>query len=322
MVQSVQSTNKKTTLYESAVAGGMAGAITRAVAQPLDVLKIRFQLQLEPIRNGSKYSSILQAVSSIVKEEGILTLWSGHVPAQFLSISYGILQFSVFEQLTQVCQSSDLQFYNAHKHWINFSNGGVAAAVGTVASFPFDTVRTRLIAEQKTKKAYKGFTHAITSMVRTEGVGALYKGLTPTLGQIAPHAGIQFAVYRFLTDSVFKKIPFFQRQATVHSVVESSLVANIIAGSIAGFVSKTAIYPFDLVKKRLQIQGFQQHRQSFGKQMYCTGLLDCVKLTITVEGFLALYKGYGPSMLKAVLVSAMHFAVYDEIKHMFLKLKS
>ncbi|XP_021184196.2 mitochondrial thiamine pyrophosphate carrier [Helicoverpa armigera] len=322
MVLAVQNTGTQTTFYEAAIAGGLAGAFTRAVAQPLDVLKIRFQLQLEPIENGSKYSSILQAVGSIVKEEGIFTLWSGHVPAQLLSISYGVLQFSVFESLTQVCKGSDMAFYNTHRHWINFTNGGVAAAVGTVVSFPFDTVRTRLIAEQKTKKAYKGFTHAVTHMVKTEGVASLFKGLTPTLGQIAPHAGIQFAVYRLFTETVFNRIPFFQRQKTMHSVVESSLMANLIAGSIAGFVSKTAIYPFDLVKKRLQIQGFQQYRKEFGKQMYCNGLLHCVKLTITMEGFLALYKGYGPSMLKAVLVSAMHFAVYDEIKHMFLRLKS
>lgn len=322
MVLEVTNPAKQTTLHEAAIAGGLAGAITRAVAQPLDVLKIRFQLQLEPIESGSKYSSILQAVASIVKEEGVLTLWSGHVPAQLLSITYGVLQFSVFEKLTQACQNSNQHLYTTHRHWINFTNGGVAAAVGTVASFPFDTVRTRLIAEQKRKKAYTGFTNAVTSIVKTEGAGALFKGLTPTLGQIAPHAGIQFAVYRFFTDTVFNKIPYFQRQASLHSVVESSLLSNLLAGSIAGFVSKTAIYPFDLVKKRLQIQGFQQYRKSFGKQMYCNGLLHCVKLTITMEGFLALYKGYAPSMLKAVLVSAMHFAVYDEIKHMFLKIKS
>lgn len=322
MVLTVHNPVKQTTFYEAAIAGGLAGAFTRSVAQPLDVLKIRFQLQLEPIKSGSKYSSIPQAVISIVKEEGLFTLWSGHVPAQLLSITYGVLQFSVFEKLTQVYQDSDQEFYSIHRHWINFTNGGVAAAVGTVVSFPFDTVRTRLIAEQKTKKAYKGFTNAITSMVKTEGVRALFKGLTPTLGQIAPHAGIQFAVYRLLTDTIFNKITYFQRQATLQSAVESSLMANLLAGSIAGFFAKTAIYPFDLVKKRLQIQGFQQHRKSFGKQMYCNGLLDCVKLTIVMEGFLALYKGYGPSMLKAVLVSAMHFAVYDEIKHLFLKMKS
>lgn len=322
MVLVRQNTESKTTFYQAAIAGGAAGAFTRAVAQPLDVLKIRFQLQLEPIETGSKYSSILQAFTSIVREEGISTLWSGHVPAQLLSISYGVVQFSVFEKLSQAYQRNYSQFYSIHRHGVNFTNGAVAASIATIVSFPFDTVRTRLIAEQKTKKAYTGFLNAISSMVKTEGAAALFKGLIPTLGQIAPHAGIQFAVYKFFTDNIFSKISYFQRQATMHSMVESTLLANLMAGSIAGFVSKTAIYPFDLVKKRLQIQGFQQHRKEFGKQMYCTGSIHCVKLTIALEGFLALYKGYGPSMLKAVLVSALHFAVYDEIRHLFLRIQS
>lgn len=316
MVQNVES---KVTFYQAAFAGGAAGGITRAVAQPLDVLKIRFQLQLEPIKQGSKYSSILQATSAIVKEEGISTLWSGHIPAQLLSVTYGILQFSTFEKLTEICRETDPKFFITNKHWINFSNGAVAATVATIASFPFDTVRTRLIAEQKTKKAYKGFVHAFSTMVRTEGMSALFKGLVPMLGQIAPHAGIQFATYKLFTDGIFSKIEFFQRQGDLLATVESSLLANLISGSIAGLVAKTAIYPFDLVKKRLQIQGFQQHRKSFGKQMYCNGVIDCVKLTVMDEGFLALFKGYGPSMLKAVLVSALHFAVYDEIKHALLR---
>lgn len=307
-------------VYQAAFAGGASGALTRAVAQPLDVLKIRFQLQIEPIGKGSKYSSISQAIGSIVKEEGVCTLWSGHIPAQLLSISYGVLQFSAFEALTDLCQKTDTQFYVNNKHWINFSNGAIASSVATVASFPFDTVRTRLIAEQKTHKAYKGFIDALSTMVKYEGTSALFKGLIPTLGQIAPHAGIQFATYKILTDSVFNKLPFLQRGVSFSSAVETTLIANLVAGSIAGFIAKTSIYPFDLVKKRMQIQGFQQHRQGFGKQMYCKGLLDCVKLTILKEGFQALYKGYWPSMLKAVLVSALHFAIYDEIKYFLLRI--
>lgn len=313
-------TNLKISLWQSAFAGGCAGAFTRAVAQPLDVLKIRFQLQLEPISvNKGKYSSILQAVASIVKEEGLSTLWSGHVPAQLLSISYGLLQFSSFEQLTQLCQISDPQFYDVHKHWINFSNGAIAASIATVASFPFDTVRTRLIAEQKTNKVYKGFLHAFLAMSRSEGVSALFKGLIPTLGQTAPHAGIQFVVYKLFADIVFPEIKYFQIKSN-GMYVECTTSAKLISGSIAGFVSKTVIYPFDLVKKRLQIQGFQKHRASFGRQMYCNGLFDCVKLTVMEEGFLALYKGYWPSVIKAVLVTALHFTVYDEIKYLLLKI--
>ncbi|CAK1586418.1 unnamed protein product [Parnassius mnemosyne] len=316
----VQNAERQPTALQTAFAGGAAGAVTRAIAQPLDVLKIRFQLQLEPIKRGSKYSSIVQALSSIVKEEGVSTLWSGHIPAQLLSISYGVLQFSIFEKLTELCRRSDPKFYIDHKHWLNFANGATAASVATIVSFPFDTIRTRLIAEQKTQKAYKGFSNAVSVIYKTEGCKALFKGIIPTLAQVAPHAGIQFVVYKSLTDNVFNRINFFQRYTTLGEVVGSSVSANFIAGGIAGIVAKTTIYPFDVVKKRLQIQGFQQHRKNFGKQMYCSGLFDCIKLTITEEGFLALYKGYGPSVLKAILVSALHFAVYDEIKHFILKL--
>ena len=59
----------------SATAGALAGAVARFVVSPLDVIKIRFQVQIEPIAQGgrhlSKYTSLKQAVTTIVKEEGI-----------------------------------------------------------------------------------------------------------------------------------------------------------------------------------------------------------------------------------------------------------
>lgn len=319
MVDFINNIESHLSVSQSAIAGAIAGAVTRAIAQPLDVLKIRFQLQLEPIKKGSKYSSTLQAVNSIVKDEGLTALWSGHVPAQLLSVSYGTIQFSTYEILTQICKTADPKFFYTHKHLINFSNGAIAASVATLLSFPFDTVRTRLIAEEKTNKVYRGFTNALSVIIKKEGSSALYKGIVPTLAQIAPHAGIQFVVYKLFTEHVFNRISFFQRATDVATVVESSVTGNLLAGGTAGMVSKTAIYPFDVIKKRLQIQGFQEHRKFFGRQMYCNGTMHCIKLTVSEEGFLALYKGYVPSLLKAVIVSALHFAVYDEIKHFIIR---
>jgi len=54
------------------------------------------QLQVEPIStyHVSKYKSISQAVLLILREEGSTALWKGHVPAQLISITYGMGQVS------------------------------------------------------------------------------------------------------------------------------------------------------------------------------------------------------------------------------------
>ncbi len=40
---------------------------------------------------------------------------------------------------------------------------------------------------------------------------------------------------------------------------------NIVCGSLAGLVAKVVVYPLDLSKKRLQVQGFEKARVQFGK---------------------------------------------------------
>jgi hypothetical protein len=69
-------------LSQSIIAGGVSGVVTRLVVSPLDVVKIRFQLQLEDPRNRSaKYRGMTQAFKQIIHEEGVrglcLELWSG-----------------------------------------------------------------------------------------------------------------------------------------------------------------------------------------------------------------------------------------------------
>lgn len=41
------------------------------------------------------------------------------------------------------------------------------------------------------------------TMFKTESVKGFYRGLSPTLLQIAPHAGLQFFTYEFVKDVKF-----------------------------------------------------------------------------------------------------------------------
>ncbi|XP_054702813.1 mitochondrial thiamine pyrophosphate carrier isoform X2 [Grus americana] len=140
---------------EAAAAGSASGLVTRVLVSPLDVIKIRFQLQIEQLssRNpGAKYHGILQAVQRIFQEEGLVAFWKGHVPAQFLSVGYGAVQFMAFESLTKLVHITTS--YNARDSFVHFVCGGLAACTATVAVQPVDTLRTRFAAQGEPKFSF------------------------------------------------------------------------------------------------------------------------------------------------------------------------
>lgn len=187
------------------IAGGVAAAVTRVFVQPLDVLKVRFQLQVEPLKcggaqNKSKYTSMYQAISTIAKEEGASAFWKGHTPAQGLSIMYGIVQFWGYEQLKG--QAKQMNLYHSNKNLANFICGGLAGALGTAVTTPLDVIRTRLIA-QDNKRGYPNTFRAGMIILRTEGLRGVYRGLVPAMIQITPLTGINFMIYnRFCSTTV------------------------------------------------------------------------------------------------------------------------
>lgn len=287
---------------EYAVAGAISGFVTRFACQPLDVVKIRFQLQVEPITNHyvSKYRSLLQAFYLIFKEEGISAFWKGHVSAQLLSVIYGMSQFYSYNVLMHEFHNYPL--LNEWKYSTKFVAGAGAGFIATTVSFPFDTIRTRLVAQSNNHIVYKGICHSCSCIIRHESPKAFFYGLLPTLLQIVPHTGLQFAFYAFFTD-MYKKC---------YNEADIKFSNSMISGSTAGLLAKTIIYPFDLSRKRLQIQGFQSGRKSFGSFFECNGFIDCLKVTIKKEGVKGLFKGLIPSQLKASMTTALHFTIYEQ----------
>jgi solute carrier family 25 thiamine pyrophosphate transporter 19 len=99
------------------------------------------------------------------------------------------------------------------------------------------------------------------------------------------------------------------------------MLQSSINGSISGVFAKTIVYPFDLAKKRLQIQGFEDARKNFGKVVKFTGLFNCFYLTFKHEGIFGIYKGYYPSMIKAAVYSGLIFLFYESFSNMVRGIK-
>ncbi|XP_029293819.1 mitochondrial thiamine pyrophosphate carrier [Cottoperca gobio] len=297
---------------EAALSGSAAGMVTRALISPLDVLKIRFQLQIERVsskRPEGKYQGLFQAARCIYSEEGLSAFWKGHVPAQLLSICFGAVQFASFEFLTEVVHKSTL--YDSQTAGVHFMCGGVSACSATVVCQPLDILRTRFAAQGETR-VYRNLRHAVSTMWRSEGVLTFYRGLSPTLLAVFPYAGLQFFFY-----NVFKKL----LTPPPKSGNAGGLLGSLLCGSGAGMISKTITYPFDLFKKRLQVGGFEAARAHFGQVRRYRGLVDCMAQIAKEEGVRGFFKGLSPSLVKAALSTGFIFFWYEVFLNAMRNLK-
>lgn len=297
--------------FAAAVSGAISGAISRFVVGPLDVMKIRFQVQLEPIKDSivrsgdhvlhSKYTSLRQAVATVVKEEGIQGLWRGTVPGQLLAIPYTAVQFVALQQAKIIADRLELRNHPLEP----FCSGAIAGAAGTVASYPFDLLRTTLAAQGE-PKVYNGMIDAVRGIYRETGVKGLYRGVGVTVLEIMPYAALQFGLY-----DAFLKI------ANRHEETMSKTVPmkNFVCGLAAGTLAKLGTHPLDVAKKRFQVAGLARS-MSYGKRVPIAAtksLLACMSDIARNEGFAGFYKGALPSVLKAAPAAAITLACYDVI---------
>ncbi|RNA37045.1 mitochondrial thiamine pyrophosphate carrier [Brachionus plicatilis] len=304
---------------EQACATTGSAVLTRALIQPFDVLKIRYQVQYEPISKKSqlsKYKSLGQSLSTIIKEEGVLALWKGHLTGQLLSISFSahLLWFEVLTRYAFTLQPSLAETENK-KFLAHFACGGVGASLTLVTNQPIDTIRTRLVTQGE-PRVYNGILDAVNKVYTNEGLRGFYRGTVPNLMLITPETAFKLGFYQLLNSlwDYAKRIDSSERTKNI-SAFQSS-----INGSIAGIISKTIAYPFDLSKKRLQIQGFEDARKKFGKVVKFSGLWNCLYISVKNEGLLGIYKGYLPSVLKAALSSGLTFFFYEQLTNLIRSL--
>jgi solute carrier family 25 thiamine pyrophosphate transporter 19 len=175
--------------------------------------------------------------------------------------------------------------------------GGLAAMSATFFTYPFDLIRTRMALQAHHSGIYQSFTTTFTHVLQTEGPSGFYKGVGPTLGQVIPYMGLSFHVHNraseYLTD-----------------VIDNRGTVDFVAGGVAGVASKTTMMPFDVVRKRLQIQGSPYEVYAVKALPKYKGLLDCVQKMWATEGAFGFYRGLGLALMKSGPATATTFLVY------------
>ena len=287
--------NKNNSSTNAIVAGAFAGAVARIFVAPLDVIKIRLQIQKENYSlTNAKYKGAVSAMATIAREEGIRKgLWAGTLPALCLWIPYTGIQFGMLNLLltSSSSSSSSSNNNNNNNNNNNFLFGAVAGATATIATYPFDIIRTQL-ASQGIPKTYNGVFDAFYGLLRRR---KLYAGLGITLIEIVPATSVQFGVYGYLDKKMNS---------------DKNSKNHFAKGFIAGSCARVAIHPLDVMKKRLQVVGLKR-AASYGAAETAHKAFPLVVSILKTEGPRGFYKGLVPALCKSAPSSAITFGVYE-----------
>lgn len=148
-------------------------------------------------------------------------------------------------------------------------------------------------------EALGGLIGAFRHMIQTEGFFSLYKGLLPSIISMAPSGAVYYGVYDILKSAYLnspegrKRLEHMKQQGAelnAFEQLELGTVRTLIYGAIAGCCSEAATYPFEVVRRHLQMQV---------RATKMSALATTIKI-VEQGGVPALYAGLIPSLLQVI----------------------
>ena len=273
------------------IAGVAGGSVSTALLFPLDLVKIRMQVNEESsnrILSRQQRPTIASSLRNVVKYEGFMGLYQGLSPALLASaVSWGGY-FFLYEgmkkqalavrqkrheqslQTSGLATAGDALKVERLSATENFAAACLAGAAMVGLTNPMWLIKTRMQLQLRHFKdgttqggdakipirPYRNMFDAASTIVREEGPLALYKGASVALVMVS-HGGIQFVAYESLK-ARFGSYTRAERakkedheRISVLEALEDSL-GYLTMGAASKMVASTFTYPLQVIKSRLQ----------------------------------------------------------------------
>jgi len=286
--------------------GGVSGAIAKTITAPIERVKLIIQTQdANPrIRSGEvpRYTGIVNCFSRVRAEQGFAAFWRGNFTNVIRYFPTQAFNFAFKDSIKKLFPRYDTKTEFGKFFLVQMASGGLAGAGSLCIVYPLDYARTRLASDVGTgKRDFKGLGDCLVKTARGPGgFMGLYNGFGVSVAGIIPYRGVYFGLY----DSLREKNPY-KNDLGPMGIASKFAVAQTTAIA-AGYAS----YPFDTVRRRLQMQSEKPKDQWVYK-----GSADCLVKILKDEGMTALFKGAGANALRTV-GSAMVLVLYDQFQQL------
>ncbi|XP_026215275.1 mitochondrial glycine transporter B-like isoform X2 [Anabas testudineus] len=263
--------------------GSLSGTCSTLLFQPLDLVKTRLQTLRNNAKPGAPKVGMFAVFVNVIRTENFFSLWKGVSPSFVRCIPGVGIYFCTFYSLKQ-------HFFldRAPNAGQAVLLGAGARAVAGVCMLPFTVIKTRF---ESGRYNYVSVTGALRSMYETEGVRALFSGLTATLLRDAPFSGIYVMFYS-------------QAKRALPQEVASSAYAplvNFSCGVVAGVMASLVTQPADVVKTHIQVN----------PSHWSTS--DAIRYVYKEHGLGGFFRGAVPRSLRRTLMAAMAWTVYEHL---------
>ncbi|XP_049899624.1 mitochondrial glycine transporter B isoform X3 [Epinephelus moara] len=263
--------------------GSLSGTCSTLLFQPLDLVKTRLQTLQNNAKPGAPKVGMFTVFINVIRTEKFFSLWKGVSPSFMRCIPGVGIYFSTFYSLKQ------------HYFQERAPSAGEAVLLGAgartvagVCMLPFTVIKTRF---ESGCYNYVSVAGALRSVYETEGVRALFSGLTATLLRDAPFSGIYVMFY----SQAKKALP-----QEVTSAAYAPLV-NFSCGVVAGVMASLATQPADVVKTHIQVSPSHW------------SMTDAIHYIYMEHGMRGFFRGAVPRSLRRTLMAAMAWTVYEQL---------
>jgi len=181
---------------------------------------------------------------------------------------------------------------------------GVTEAVAIVT--PMEVIKIRLQAQHHSMAdpldipKYRNAAHALFLVLREEGFGALYRGVSLTALRQGTNQAVNFTAYSDL------KSRLQQRQADPMAALPGWQTAMI--GLISGAMGPMCNAPIDTIKTRLQKMPAQPGETALGR------IVNIGNMMWKQEGIRSFWMGITPRVMRVAPGQAVTFAVYEWLR--------
>merc|ERR1712227_1092852 len=209
----------------------------------------------------------------------------------------GALKDSIKKMFPKYSPKQDFGMFFA----VNMASGGLAAAGSLTIMYPLDYARTRLASDVGSgKKPFDGLFDCLKKTAAgPKGFFSLYAGFGVSLGGIIPYRGFQLGAF----DTIVGLNPWKNDTGMM------GLASTFAAAQTAIILGAGISYPFDTVRRRLQMQAEKPVEEHIYK-----GTFDCLKKIAAEEGIAAgVYKGFVANAFRSV-GAALVLVLYDRSK--------